>query len=119
MAGPLLDLAILDELERQLGRERVLKVITVQMVNAHDLRHRLGLLEAAPDPTQIKALAHQIAGSSGSMGLMRLSDQAISLEMAVDAAAASLLPAMVGDLARCLAESQAALRDRYPEVANL
>ena len=116
MPEPLLELMTLTELERRLGRDRVLKVVAAQMANGTELSRRLGALELAPDPVPIKALAHQLAGSSGSIGLLRLSDQAIALELAAAGAGPGALAPLVRDLRDCLDASLAALRSQYPEV---
>jgi HPt (histidine-containing phosphotransfer) domain-containing protein len=119
MSEPLLDLPALGELQRRLGSERFRRVLTAQMTNGQDLIRRLVALEISPDPAQVKAIAHQIAGSSGSVGLRRLGGQAASLERAVVAAelpAAAALAVLVRDLRHCLELSQAALRDEFPEI---
>jgi len=118
MAEPLLHLVTLTELERRLGRERVMKVVAAQMANGRELSKRLGGLELAPDPGLIKALAHQLAGSSGSIGLLALSDQAVALELAAAGADSAALAPPVRALRHCLDASLAALRAQYPEIAD-
>ena len=70
MTDALLDPSILDELERRLGRERLCKVLAVQLSNGRDLGQRLAALEGTLDRMQLRALAHQMAGSAGSIGLL-------------------------------------------------
>jgi len=118
MPEPLLELMTLTELERRLGRERILKVVAAQMANGRELSRRLGALEIAPDPVLIKALAHQLAGSSGSIGLLRLSDQAVALELAVADAGPGTLAPLVRDLRDCLDASLAVLNAQYPEIVD-
>jgi HPt (histidine-containing phosphotransfer) domain-containing protein len=114
----LLDLATLTELERRLGRERIMRVVAAQVANAKELAKRLIELEAAPDVAQIKALAHQIAGSSGSIGLLRLSDTAVALETEATRLDLPNLRSHVRDLRNCLEASEATLRHQFPEIAD-
>jgi HPt (histidine-containing phosphotransfer) domain-containing protein len=119
MSVPLLDLPALDELQRRLGSERFRRVLTAQMTNGQALIRRLVALEISPDPAQVKTVAHQIAGSSGSVGLRRLGGQAALLERTLAGAeppAFAVLAALVRDLRHCLELSQAALRAEFPEI---
>jgi Hpt domain len=116
MAEPLVDLTILNELERRLGRERVVRVVTVQMANGLDLVQRMRALEILPDPVPAKALAHQVAGSSACVGLLRLRSQATVLEHAPDDIEPVALAALVRALRDCLESSQIALRAEFPEA---
>jgi HPt (histidine-containing phosphotransfer) domain-containing protein len=118
MSEPVLDLATLTELERRLGRDRIMKVVAAQMVNGREMARRLAALELAPDSVLIKALAHQIAGSSGSIGLIRLSNQAVSVELAATDAESSALVPMVRTLCDCIDAALDALRARYPEITE-
>ena len=85
---PVLDLTTLTALEGRLGRERVARVVAAQLTNGRDVARRLGAFELAPDAAAVKSLAHQLAGSSGSIGLLRLSSEAAAVERAVAAAPA-------------------------------
>jgi len=118
MPEQILDLAILTELERRLGRDRILKVVTAQIVNGRDMSRRFAALELAPDATLLKSLAHQIAGSSGSIGLAQLS----SLAASVDQQALAVAPAELPGLARAMRDgidaAMAALAMHYPEVTE-
>lgn len=116
MSEPLLDLMILDELERRLGRERVLRVVAAQMANGRELLRRISALEISPEPALVKTLAHQIAGSSGSVGLRRLGEQAALLERTASDAALPALALRLRDLRHCMEASQAALRAEFPET---
>ncbi|MGB8842710.1 MAG: Hpt domain-containing protein [Aliidongia sp.] len=119
MSEPLLDLTALSELEHRLGCERFRRVLTAQMASGQELIRRMVALEISLDPAQIKAVAHQIAGSSGSVGLRRLGGQAALLERALAGAeppAFAVLAALVRDLRHCLELSQVALRAEFPEI---
>ncbi|HVJ52014.1 MAG TPA: Hpt domain-containing protein [Aliidongia sp.] len=119
MSDTLLDLAILNELERRLGRERVAKVLTVQLANGIEQSRRLEALEAALDRPQIKAIAHQMAGSSGSIGLLGLSREAAALEDAASIRSEAELRELMSGLRACLDESQRRLVEQYPEIGPL
>lgn len=116
MSAPLLDLAILTELERRLGRDRIAKVIEIQISNGRELSQRLTVLENSLDRSQIKALAHQIAGSSGSIGLIQLSEQAVTVELVAPNAGEAELKRQLGDLKACLETSRQQLLAQYPEI---
>ena len=118
MAEPVLDLSTLSELERRLGRMRVTKVVAAQIANSQDMARRFSALEQAPDATQIKLLAHQIAGSSGSIGLARLSEQAFLVERTADTAGAVELVTLVRELRHCIDAALDALRAQYPDLAE-
>jgi HPt (histidine-containing phosphotransfer) domain-containing protein len=118
MPEPLLDLMTLTELERRLGRDRVMKVVAAQITNGREMSRRLAALELAPDAVTIKALAHQMAGSSGSIGLLRLSDQAVALELAASDVDSAALLRLVRDLRDCLDASLAVLHAQYPEIVG-
>jgi HPt (histidine-containing phosphotransfer) domain-containing protein len=114
---PVLDLTTLTALEGRLGRERVARVVAAQLTNGRDVARRLGAFELAPDAAAVKSLAHQLAGSSGSIGLLRLSSEAAAVERAVAAAPAAAAQ-LVRRLRLCLEESLDSLCRRYPEVAD-
>jgi len=116
MSEPVLDLAILTELERRLGRERILKVVSAQITNGRDMARRFAALELAPDAALLKALAHQIAGSSGSIGLARLSTLAASVERRSPGAEPAALPGLARDMRDGIDAALAALGTHFPEV---
>ena len=118
MSEPVLDLAILTELERRLGRDRILKVVSAQIANGHDMARRFAVLELAPDIAATKALAHQIAGSSGSIGLMRLSSLAASVELQASAATPGELPVLARAMRDGIEVALAALAVQYPEISE-
>jgi|GEM_PF-6596744 HPt (histidine-containing phosphotransfer) domain-containing protein len=118
MSVSLLDLVTLRELERRVGRERVIRVVAAQIATGRDLSRRLSALELAPDPALIKALAHQLAGSSGSIGLHRLSEEAARLEYASPLVEPSSLAPLVRNLRQCLESSESALHAEFPELAR-
>jgi HPt (histidine-containing phosphotransfer) domain-containing protein len=119
MSEPILDLAILTELERRLGRDRIVKVVAAQVANGHDMARRFATLELAPDAALLKSLAHQIAGSSGSIGLARLSTLAASVELDAPAAAADTLPGLARAMRDGIEAALAALATHFPEVTDL
>jgi HPt (histidine-containing phosphotransfer) domain-containing protein len=112
----LLDLSILNDLERRLGRERIGKVLAAQLVNGAALSRELIALEAAPDRVRIRALAHQVAGSSGSIGLIGVSRLAASLEDAALIETESELRARMAALRARLEESEQRLIGQYPDI---
>jgi HPt (histidine-containing phosphotransfer) domain-containing protein len=118
MSEPVLDLSILAELERRLGRDRILKVVSAQIANGRDMARRFAVLELAPDAVSIKALAHQIAGSSGSIGLGRLSSLAASVEVNALAATPAALPGLAHAMQEGIEAALAALVIQYPEISE-
>jgi HPt (histidine-containing phosphotransfer) domain-containing protein len=115
---PVLDVTTLTALEGRLGRDRVVRVVAAQLSNGRDVARRLSAFEIAPDAAAVKALAHQLAGSSGSIGLLRLSGEAASAERAAGTAVLPELAAVVRGLRLCLEASLEALCRRYPEAAD-
>ena len=118
MSEPVLDLSILTELDRRLGRERILKVVSAQIANGRDMARRFAVLELAPDVAAIKALAHQIAGSSGSIGLARLSSLAASVELDAPAAPLAALPGLARAMRDGIEAALSALTAQFPEVSE-
>ena len=118
MSEPILDLSILTELERRLGRDRILKVVSAQIANGRDMARRFAVLELAPDAASIKGLAHQIAGSSGSIGLARLSRLAASVELEAPAASFAALPGLAHAMRDGIEAALAALVVQYPEISE-
>ncbi len=117
MSDALLDQRILDSLERRLGRDRVAKVVAAQLSHGAELLRELTALEQAPDRARIKAVAHQIAGSSGSIGLTHLGQTAADLEMLTGDLPEDGLGDAVGRLTALMRTSFARLTDSYPESA--
>lgn len=118
MSEPVLDLSILTELERRLGRDRILKVVSAQIASGRDMARRFAVLELAPDVASIKALAHQIAGSSGSIGLARLSSLAASVEHDASAVSPAALPGLARAMRDGVEVALAALATQFPEVSE-
>ncbi len=118
MSEPVLDLSILTELERRLGRDRILKVVSAQIANGRDMARRFAVLELAPDAATLKALAHQIAGSSGSIGLARLSSLAAATEFDAPGAAPAALPGLARAMRDGIEAALAALVAQYPEISE-
>lgn len=117
MSDALLDQTILDSLERRLGRDRVAKVVAAQLSHGAELLRELTTLEQAPDRARIKAVAHQMAGSSGSIGLTRLGQTAADLEMLIGDLPEDGLGDAVGRLTALMRTSFACLTEFYPESA--
>ena len=117
MSDGVLDQTILNILEQRLGRDRVAKVVAAQVSHGAELLQTLAEQEQAPDRARIRAIAHQIAGSSGSIGLIGLGEMAGTLEMQVlELPQAQLIEAVRGLTAQMRA-SFARLVELYPQSA--
>ena len=112
MTDGILDQTILGILEQRLGRERVAKVVAAQLTHGVEQLATLTALEQAPDRARIRAIAHQIAGSSGSIGLVRLGETA----GVVEAEIADLPADALGDAVRRLTDIMRASFDRLIEL---
>ena len=117
MSDALLDRTILDILEQRLGRDRVAKVVAAQLSHGAELLRELTVLEQAPDRARIKAIVHQMAGSSGSIGLTSLGQTAADLEMLVGDLPEDGLGDAVHRLTALMRTSFARLTEAYPESA--
>jgi HPt (histidine-containing phosphotransfer) domain-containing protein len=117
MSDAVLDQTILNILEQRLGRERIVKVVAAQLSHGVELLAALATLEQAPDRARIRAIAHQIAGSSGSIGLARLGETAGTLEMQVLDLPEEALSGAVRGLATEMRASFARLTEIYPQAA--
>jgi HPt (histidine-containing phosphotransfer) domain-containing protein len=117
MSDALLDQTTLNILEQRLGRERVAKVVAAQLSHGMELLKELDRLEHAPDRARIKAIAHQMAGSSGSIGLISLGQTAADLEMLVPDLPEDGLGEAVRRLTALMRSSFARLAEAYPESA--
>ena len=117
MSDALLDQTILTILEQRLGRDRVAKVVAAQLSHGAELLRELTVLEQAPDRARIKAIVHQMAGSSGSIGLTSLGQTAADLEMLVGDLPDDGLGAAVRRLTALMRTSFARLTEAYPESA--
>jgi len=80
MTTPLIDMPTLEELGRQLGRDRLRRVASIQLDHGRGLLAKLAALEKPLDPQEVRLIAHQLAGSSGALGMVRLGDTASALE---------------------------------------
>lgn len=118
MSDAVLDQTILNILEQRLGRERVVKVVAAQLSHGAELLNALTELEQTPDRGRIRAIAHQMAGSSGSIGLTRLGEMAGTLETQVPDLPADTLGDAVHQLVAQMRESFARLVEIYPEAAR-
>jgi HPt (histidine-containing phosphotransfer) domain-containing protein len=118
MSDALLDQTILNILEQRLGRDRVAKVVAAQLSHGAELMRELAVLEQAPDRARLKAIAHQMAGSSGSIGLTSLGETAADLEMLVGDMAEDGLGDAVRRLIALMEVSFARLAEVYPESAS-
>jgi HPt (histidine-containing phosphotransfer) domain-containing protein len=117
MSDALLDRTILDILEQRLGRDRVVKVVAAQLSHGVVQMQELAGLEQAPDRARIKAIAHQMAGSSGSIGLTSLGEAAANLEMIIGDLPEDGLPGAVHRLRDLMTASFSRLNEAYPEAA--
>jgi HPt (histidine-containing phosphotransfer) domain-containing protein len=117
MSDAILDQTILNILEERLGRERVVKVVAAQLSHGAELLETLAVLEQAPDRARIRAIAHQISGSSGSIGLVRLGETAGALEMQVLDLPEEALGDAVRGLVGQMRASFARLIEVYPQAA--
>ncbi|HTH97728.1 MAG TPA: Hpt domain-containing protein [Stellaceae bacterium] len=115
--GGLIDIAALDMLEDRLGREAVLRVVQAQLKFGAQVADKLEALVHAPDAKAVRAIAHQMAGSSASVGLTRLGEVAMALEIILieDEAYPGLVAdvASLRDLARA---SLAELARAFPDA---
>lgn len=117
MSDALLDRTILNMLEQRLGRERVAKVVAAQLSHGAELLQELTAMESAPDRARIKAIAHQMAGSSGSIGLASLGQTAADLELLVGDVPPENLGDVVRRLTALMQASFSCLTEIYPESA--
>ncbi len=83
MNASLIDQQAIAELVRQIGPAKLQRVVGIQLVHGRALLEKLGALGPAPDPHAVRLLAHQIAGSSASLGMVALGDAASRLETLV------------------------------------
>ena len=118
MSDVVLDQTILSILEQRLGRDRVVKVVAAQLSHGAELLEALVALEQAPDRDRIRAIAHQMAGSSGSIGLTRLGEMAGTLELQVPDLSPDTLGGAVRQLVAQMRLSFARLTEIYPEAAG-
>ena len=117
MSDALLDQTILNILEQRLGRDRVAKVVAAQLSHGAQLMRELAELERAPDAARIRAIAHQIAGSSGSIGLVSLGKTAGDIEMIVTDLPVDGAVEAAGRLVTLMRASFDRLAEAYPEAA--
>src|ERR1700738_1416288 len=117
MSDALLDQTILNILEQRLGRDRVAKVVAAQLTHGVELMREPAPLQQAPNPARIRAIAHQMAGSSGSIGLTSLGQTAGDLEMTAMDLPADGISEAVGQLVAIMRASFARLTGVYPEAA--
>ncbi len=117
MNKELIDRAATEELERQIGRARLERVIGIQLVHGRGLLEKLGALGASPDSHEVRLLAHQIAGSSSAVGMTALGDAAASLEALVLSGTIVDLAPFVHALWKLGMESHDALEAAFPRPA--
>jgi len=117
MSDGLLDQTILNVLEQRLGRARVAKVVAAQLSHGAELLRELDGLEQRPDRARIKGIAHQMAGSSGSIGLISLGQTAADLELRVPDLPDDGLGGAVRRLTDLMRASFGRLTEAYPEAA--
>ncbi|HLZ65903.1 MAG TPA: Hpt domain-containing protein [Aliidongia sp.] len=117
MSDVLLDETILNTLEQRLGRERVGRVVAAQLSHGAELMRELTALEQVPDRARIGRIAHQMAGSSGSIGLTSLGETAADIEMIIGDLPEDGLSDAVRRLTALMRASFARLTELYPEAA--
>ncbi len=115
MTAELLDFAALHELEAQIGRFRLERVVGIQLIHGRALIEKLAALEADSEPQAVRLIAHQIAGSCGSVGMIALSEAATSLEISILSGTAIKLGPIVESLRQLGAESHDALEAAFPK----
>ena len=81
MTDSLVDRHSLGELERQIGRDRLLRVISIQLIHGRALLAKLEEHVAQPDPQSVRFIAHQLAGSSSAVGMLTLGEAGSALEV--------------------------------------
>lgn len=113
MAEPLIDHELTTELERQIGRDRLQRVIGIQLTHGRGLMAKLAALGERPDPQAVRLLAHQIAGSSSSVGMTVLGNAATDLEILVLSGSAVDLDPLVQALWRLGINSHDALEAEF------
>ena len=117
MSDALLDESILKILEEKLGRGRVAQVVGAQLRHGAQLVAELTGLAESLDRARIRTIAHQVAGSSGSIGLTSLGEAAVGIEISVADLPADALRPAVHDLVALMRASFARLAEVYPESA--
>ena len=75
-------LGMLDELERQLGRETVLDLIDLFGTNSAEQVARIAGAFSQNDLALIKSTAHSLKSSSANLGAVALSEQCVKIEKA-------------------------------------
>jgi HPt (histidine-containing phosphotransfer) domain-containing protein len=80
MPDSLIDKSILDGLESRLGRDALLRIISAQIQYARQVVGQLDALAVTLDGEAVRRIAHQMAGSSASVGLSALGQTALKLE---------------------------------------
>ena len=112
----LLDFNALRELEAQIGRARLERVVGIQLLNGRSLIEKLAALKAGSDPQDVRLLAHQLAGSCSALGMTALSEAATTLEtLALSETQADLVP-MIEALRQLAAASHDALERAFPKA---
>lgn len=109
MTRELVDRDATEELERQIGRARLERVVGIQLVHGRGLIEKLAALGESPDPHAVRLLAHQIAGSSSAVGMILLGEAATALEMVVLSETVTDLAPFVQALCKLGVESHDAL----------
>lgn len=117
MTHELIDHEATQELERQIGRARLERVVGIQLVHGRGLVDRLAALGEAPDPQTVRLLAHQIAGSSSAVGMIALGEAAATLEALVLSGTVVDLAPFVRALWKLGVDSHDALEVAFPKPA--
>ncbi|MGD9538490.1 MAG: PAS domain-containing protein [Alphaproteobacteria bacterium] len=112
---PILSDALLDDLERQLGRDSLVGLITEQM---EDTRQRVEDIDRAVTSGDLDALRHVVHGlksTAGNFGLPQLSGRAGAIEQACRNGQRAAAFSLAGTVERIARKSLDALALRYPE----
>lgn len=117
MTIQLIDREATEELERQIGRARLERVVGIQLVHGRGLLEKLAALGASPDPHAVRLLAHQIAGSSSAVGMTALGEAAATLESLVLSGTVVDLAPFVQALWKLGVDSHDALESAFPRSA--
>jgi HPt (histidine-containing phosphotransfer) domain-containing protein len=111
-----IDLDVLAALESRLGRTSMIGLIAAHLRHGQAVGDRLRAMASTIDRTELRDIGHQIVGSSGSIGLVGLSNLGCTLEDEAMRAPLEALQQMIAAILNACSQAQAVLLERYPEV---
>ncbi len=117
-APPILLNKLLDDLEAQIGRDSLTKLITEQIEDTRTRLKDIGRALAAGDLDAVKQLVHSLVSTAGGFGLMMLSARAAAVERACRDGQRATAISLAGTLDGIASRSLDALSERYPECAR-